>query len=905
MPSTNPGPNFTWQNPVLRGSIFPHRLKKLREFLLWYWEVDKLAGMVAASEVERKTAWENAATGIRARRAEWQRDFNAAFDDLKANDKAFAVKTTEKYQIWYLQDRSRYPKKSNYERIRRLLDLFDQRDELPAEVDLNEVPDPKTLTRAMAVVEAERLQDLDHDTLLKAILERFDAEPDRFPAWLQYMTVHFTGMRYKSAHGSWADPADLLARIRDSQKFSLPELEPNDDLSLPADQAALNALQAFKPNMPAWLWKDIVRLTPLRVTEVSEEDTDWETRVRDRKEFGFDNNFWAETFARWFQRDITSWRLHHRKTLDPIVSRAVCNEISEHILHLHWLTPSGGLNFKVDWYRHRARKTASLPTNHPRKVMFKRATSVADFQPGASIFWLVWYRYPPNSANYAYEIADFNFFPDGVSLNGGSKKKRGKGKGGRKDEDGWTYGYSENRLIRTRKLYDSEIQQQLNAKANEMEGLRRQEALVLEGEIRKLGQILNQKQAVRTDSRSNKVLQREKRQKENRLKVLKNLTQFKREVVGKEQKRLRRELAGEIIKDTLRWRHEATVVSVETMSTGSYVWTFETETEIGLNRRRLYDLLGSDNNDDNQIFVGRMPSLDNLSAGIDPDKFMRGTFMDRDQAATLRLRLQEMLRRDLILPGQYAEATYSVPPTIAPQTDLPEQPIEALPPAEQPRWVQIKPNKHSSFITNMFYKKRNGKGFPVMIPAALEHRRRLMRGTLVGVSKTHKENETDAGDGLIRADGKKFFSLITQCEAHPEAVGTFVLSAFTEDVTDLDALKQAQEEAQQIQKVKNEPAPPLLAQADPDDDAKTTINCWERKLARTRSGLPAFRLPDVGDRLQLSDGWQLQVKPAETAENGYFHKIVTCSDMPEAEGLYLRKQDVDLIEEEVETRGGR
>ena len=28
------------------------------------------------------------------------------------------------------------------------------------------------------------------------------------------MVVHFSGMRYKSAHGSWADPKDLLVRLR-------------------------------------------------------------------------------------------------------------------------------------------------------------------------------------------------------------------------------------------------------------------------------------------------------------------------------------------------------------------------------------------------------------------------------------------------------------------------------------------------------------------------------------------------------------------------------------------------------------------------------------------------------------------------------------------------------------------
>ena len=50
--------------------------------------------------------------------------------------------------------------------------------------------------------------------LLEEIRQRFEKEPGRYPYWLQYMVVHFSGMRYASAHGSWADPKDLLVRLR-------------------------------------------------------------------------------------------------------------------------------------------------------------------------------------------------------------------------------------------------------------------------------------------------------------------------------------------------------------------------------------------------------------------------------------------------------------------------------------------------------------------------------------------------------------------------------------------------------------------------------------------------------------------------------------------------------------------
>lgn len=60
------------------------------------------------------------------------------------------------------------------------------------------------------------LLDMDQYQLLELIIERFKREPQRYPRWLQYMIVHFSGMRYASAHGSWADPKDLYLNLRTS-----------------------------------------------------------------------------------------------------------------------------------------------------------------------------------------------------------------------------------------------------------------------------------------------------------------------------------------------------------------------------------------------------------------------------------------------------------------------------------------------------------------------------------------------------------------------------------------------------------------------------------------------------------------------------------------------------------------
>ncbi|MDQ2690600.1 MAG: hypothetical protein M3Y68_01065, partial [Chloroflexota bacterium] len=83
----------------------------------------------------------------------------------------------------------------------------------------------KDIVPFQAQQEYARLEKLSHDELLREIYERFRREPGRYPLWLQYMVVHFSGMRYASAHGSWADPRDML--------LSLTTLEIQDEFRKP------------------------------------------------------------------------------------------------------------------------------------------------------------------------------------------------------------------------------------------------------------------------------------------------------------------------------------------------------------------------------------------------------------------------------------------------------------------------------------------------------------------------------------------------------------------------------------------------------------------------------------------------------------------------------------------------
>jgi hypothetical protein len=186
---------------------------------------------------------------------------------------------------------------------------------------------------------------------------------------------------------------------------------------------------------------------------------------------------------------------------------------------------------------------------------------------------------------------------------------------------------------------------------------------------------------------------------------------------------------------------------------------------------------------------------------------------------------------------------------------------------------------------------------PIMVPVPMEKRQKLTRGTLVGVSQNHKESPTDPGDGTIKTDGMNFFYLVTECKDFPDAQRTFIRVAYTEDVEDLDAFKKEQEKERASKP--SQPVETLLeTSVKPFDRSKLLVNCWEKKLAKTDSGLPAFRLPrDMTKRVQLQAGWKIKVHPVITAKNGYFRQIDECKDLPQAERLYVPALDITLPEE--------
>ena len=110
-------------------------------------------------------------------------------------------------------------------------DLFEQQDRLP-KIDGQKPATIADLVRAdLSEYEAE-LKTKTHDELVALVWQKLkEKRPDgspRFAKWIQYMVIHFSGMRYISSHGSFADPDELLELlVREDVKD---QLKPGEDI---------------------------------------------------------------------------------------------------------------------------------------------------------------------------------------------------------------------------------------------------------------------------------------------------------------------------------------------------------------------------------------------------------------------------------------------------------------------------------------------------------------------------------------------------------------------------------------------------------------------------------------------------------------------------------------------------
>ncbi len=159
-------------------------------------------------------------------------------------------------------------------------------------------------------------------------------------------------------------------------------------LSTLDDTQAVAILKAMRADnvFPEWVWRELVRVTALKL-EV-EEGEDWEKvtaeETEQRKQKDSVTKLWREIMGEW-KKDVTGWRAKHGEDLSLVVVRAVCNEIAEMSLHTRGVKPTGGISQKARWYR-----------LHAKDGSFSRPKSNADLKPGASLFFLEWSDNPPH-----------------------------------------------------------------------------------------------------------------------------------------------------------------------------------------------------------------------------------------------------------------------------------------------------------------------------------------------------------------------------------------------------------------------------------------------------------------------------------------------------------------------------
>jgi hypothetical protein len=174
--------------------------------------------------------------------------------------------------------------------------------------------------------------------------------------------------------------------------------ESNYEIQTLITAEVLKKIEAMKSKFPTWAWKEIVKLTPLRVNNV--EDFNWEklTTEEESERYLPAHNDIRAVLDAWENYDASAWLEEHGRTHELIVSRAVCNETAEHVQHIRGHLPPGGLTPKPKWYS--TNEAENKLSGNPRPFYVK-PTSEKDYVPGASILWLRFVDKEPN----AWQIA--------------------------------------------------------------------------------------------------------------------------------------------------------------------------------------------------------------------------------------------------------------------------------------------------------------------------------------------------------------------------------------------------------------------------------------------------------------------------------------------------------------------
>jgi hypothetical protein len=137
------------------------------------------------------------------------------------------------------------------------------------------------------------------------------------------------------------------------------------------------------------MWKEISAVTDLRLKEA--KDSDWSklTPAEQQEKSSAESAKYREMMNKWKQDHLVGWRMEHEQNIQNVVSRAVCNEVAEHILHLRGHKGPAGLSGAQDWYVGASRPGSAMQKKFPNdKPYLVKPKSIADYRTAAAILWL-------------------------------------------------------------------------------------------------------------------------------------------------------------------------------------------------------------------------------------------------------------------------------------------------------------------------------------------------------------------------------------------------------------------------------------------------------------------------------------------------------------------------------------
>jgi hypothetical protein len=299
------------------------------------------------------------------------------------------------------------------------------------EIEAQAMTDETARRTAMAGVKT--VDALTGDTLMAEIERLFNAGVA--PAWLKDMVIDYSGMRYKSAHGSYFNPRSLVLLIkRESgeiaqskadqeaaekeaydkavQAWETAGKKPKDKPAKPkpvkvtkleADWKAKSMEQAedflaaehAAKRVPEWAWHKIVRVTNLKTRLVT--GPGWEDETQEKPDPN--DKIWVKIMKEW-TADSTAWRGEIQRRDELVTSRMVCNELSEAAQRKRGVLLSGGISKNAEQFRKNGK-------------FFKHPAGKDDFIPGGGIFWIhtdSWETTEPDDSNKVRYI-DGETFP--------------------------------------------------------------------------------------------------------------------------------------------------------------------------------------------------------------------------------------------------------------------------------------------------------------------------------------------------------------------------------------------------------------------------------------------------------------------------------------------------------------